>query len=257
MLLLWRIILKTELVTAFTNAESFATAQRMAQLLCSSTMVPSQYRGEANIGNTLVALEIAQRINASPLMVLQNLYIVNGSPSWSSKFLIATFNQSGRFTAIRYEWKGEPGKKDRGCRAFAIEHATGERVEGPWIDWVLIDAEGWALKTDKKGNLVSKWLSNPEKMFAYRAAAWMIDLVAPELSMGLTPEDQAVEMPIVDITPRGKPSASLARSIEVDVNGEIWSEVLHVERVNGRPVLMSDGSFEKREEPVVAHQLGD
>ena len=36
-------------------------------------------------------------------MVMQNLYIVYGRPSWSSKFLIATINTCGRFEPLKFE----------------------------------------------------------------------------------------------------------------------------------------------------------
>ena len=62
------------------------------------------------MGNAIIALEMATRMNASPLMVMQNLYIVYGNPCWSSKFLIATFNQCGRFEAIKYRPTGEKGQ---------------------------------------------------------------------------------------------------------------------------------------------------
>lgn len=181
--------------SAFSSEGAFIAAQRMAKALVNSTMVPKHYQGNDNIGNAIIALEMAQRIDASPLMVMQNLYMVHGQPGWASKFLIATFNQSGRFSAIRYEWKGEPGKKDRACRAYAIEKTTGDQVDGPWIDWPLIDAEGW----DKKPG--SKWKTMPEKMFMYRAAAWMIDTVAPEIGMGIPPADQLDDMNVIDVTP--------------------------------------------------------
>jgi hypothetical protein len=179
-------------MTAFSSPGGFEAAQRMANALCSSSMVPEQYRGPDNIGNAIIALEMAQRMNASPLMVMQNLYMVHGNPGWSSKFMIATFNQCGRFSAIRYEWTGTVGQKDRSCRAYAFEKQTNERVEGPVIDWPLIEAEGW----NKKNG--SKWKTMPEKMFAYRAAAWLIDTVAPELSMGLPAADQIDDFIEVD-----------------------------------------------------------
>ncbi len=177
---------------AFTNITMFEGAQRMAQALCTSSMVPAHYQGRENIGNAIIALEMSQRMGASPLMVMQNLYLVHGQPGWSSKFLIATFNQCGRFSAIRYEWTGIQGEESRACRAYATERLTNTTIYGPWIDWQLVKAEGWDAR---KG---SKWKSMPEKMFQYRAAAWMIDTVAPELSMGLPPADQINDM--IDIT---------------------------------------------------------
>lgn len=211
--------------TAFSNQQSFEAAQRMAKALCSSTMVPKHYQGGQNVGNAIIALEMAQRMNAAPLMVMQNLYMVHGQPGWSSKFLIATFNQCGKFTAIRYEWQGEPGSSDRACRAYATEIATGARVEGPWIDWELVKAEGW----DSKAG--SKWKTMPEKMFAYRAAAWMIDTVAPELSMGIPPADQLDDLNVIDVTPTAEKVVQLNEKIKaastplVDQDtGEIKSE---------------------------------
>ena len=103
---------------------SFETAQREAKALSSSDLVPQQYKG--NVANTLVALEIAHRIGASPLMVMQNLHIIHGRPSWSSTFVIAAINGSGKFTALRFV-----GDLKTGIKAVSVEKATGEPVEGP------------------------------------------------------------------------------------------------------------------------------
>ncbi|MBU0705040.1 MAG: hypothetical protein KKC18_14365 [Chloroflexi bacterium] len=180
-------------VGVFSSMENFESSQRMALALCSSPMVPKQYQGKQNIGSMLIALDLAQRIDANPLMVCQNLYVVHGNPAWSAKFLIATFNQSGRYTGIRYEWKGSTGADDYGCRAVSQEKATGADIIGPWIDWKLVKAEGWDKKTG------SKWLTMPDKMFQYRAAAWMIDTNAPELGMGIPTADQVEDY--IDVDP--------------------------------------------------------
>jgi len=169
----------------FTDSASFDLAQRVAKALASSTLVPAQF--QSNVPNCLIALEMAQRIGASPLLVAQNLYIVQGRPSWSAKFLIATFNQSGRYSSIRYEWRGTEGKKDRACRAWAIEKATGDRVESAWVTWELVEAEGWSKKNG------SKWLTMPEQMFMYRSAAWLVNTHAPEISMGLNTADELAD----------------------------------------------------------------
>lgn len=161
----------------FMNLQSFELIQRAAKLLASSTLVPKEYQG--NLSNCVIALNMASRMGADPLMVMQNLYLVHGRPSWSAQFLIATFNQCGRFTAIKYEWRGKKGQNDWGCRAYATEKATGERIESTWIDWALVNAEGW---NQRNGN---KWRTMPEQMFLYRSAAWLVRAYAPELSMGL------------------------------------------------------------------------
>ena len=166
----------------FDNLQGFSLMQRVANALAQSTLVPQQFQG--NIPNCLIGLEMAQRIGASPLMVMQNLYVVYGRPGWSAKFLIASFNQCGRFSAVRYDWQGTQGKDDWGCRTYAIEKATGERIQGPLITIKLAKDEAWY---DKKG---SKWQTMPELMLMYRAAAWMINSHAPEISMGLNTAEE-------------------------------------------------------------------
>jgi hypothetical protein len=179
-------------IGAFASESNFVAAQRMAKALVSAELVPKMYQGDKNLCNAIIALEMAQRMGASPLMVMQNLYMVHGNPGWSAKFLIATFNQCGRFTAIRYEWKGDEGATDYGCRAFAHEKNTGQPVYGPWITWDLVKSEGW----DSKAG--SKWKTMPEKMFMYRAAAWMVDAIAPEISMGLPTAEENRDIIDVD-----------------------------------------------------------
>lgn len=163
-------------ITAFSNAASFESAQRMALALVSSNIVPEQYRGKDNIGNAIVALEMAQRIGASPLAVMQNLNIIHGRPSWSSTFIIAALNSCGRFAPIRFEVTGEGD--DRACVAWTTDK-TGERLEGPPASIAMAKAEGWFAKNG------SKWKTMPELMLRYRAAAFFGRLYAPDVLNGM------------------------------------------------------------------------
>lgn len=161
----------------FDSLQGFELAQRASKALAASTLVPEQYRG--NLPNCMIALELSQRIGASPLLVMQHLYIVHGRPGWSAVFMIASFNQCGRFSAIRYEWTGTEGKDDWGCRAWATEKGSGEKIVGPLITIALAKKEGWYAKGG------SKWQSIPQLMLMYRAASWLVRTHAPEISMGL------------------------------------------------------------------------
>lgn len=169
----------------FFDAESFELIQRVANAFTRSDLVPKQYQG--NLSNCIIALDMAQRLGANPLMVMQNLYVVHGTPGWSSKFLIATINVSKDFSKLRYEWKGKPGEKDYGCRAWAIEKESGERLDGIWVTWEMVNAEGWASKNG------SKWKTMPDQMFIYRSAAFWQRAYAPEISMGLITAEEAAE----------------------------------------------------------------
>jgi hypothetical protein len=160
----------------------FEHAQRIAKVLSSSDLVPTQYKN--NVANTLVALEMANRMGASPLMVMQNLHIIHGRPSWGSSFIIASLNSCGRFSTLRFV--GDANK----CKAVATDKATGEVLEGPTVSLEMAKAEGWLTKTG------SKWITMPELMLKYRAAAFFGRLYAPEVLMGMQTTEE-----IVDITP--------------------------------------------------------
>ena len=162
--------------------KSIQAAKEQAQLLAKSNLIPQTYQG--NPANCLIAFNMARRLDADPLMVMQNLYILHGNPGWSSKFLIATFNQSPEYGAIRYQFRGTEGQDDWGCRAVARERETSDLLEGPWVDIAMAKSEGW------HGKNGSKWQTMPELMLRYRAATLFIRTTAPEISMGLQTKDE-------------------------------------------------------------------
>lgn len=169
----------------FFNLQSFELMQRIAKGFSASTLVPKEYQN--NVGNCMIALNLAQRIGGDPLMVMQNLVVIYGRPSWSSQYLIATANMCGRFSAIRFEFFADKNTDDWGCRAWAIEHATGEKLIGSDVTIAIAKKEGWYTKNG------SKWQSIPQQMLMYRAGAWWVRAYAPELSMGLMTTDEVVD----------------------------------------------------------------
>lgn len=201
---------------SFFTADGFELMQRIAKAFMASDLVPQQYQG--NLPNCLIALDMAQRIGANPLLVMQNLYVVHGTPGWSSKFLIATVNTCGRFSSMRYEWKGEPNTPEYGCRAWAVEKDTGERLDGIWVTWSMVKSEGWS---GKKG---SKWLTMPDQMFIYRAAAFWQRVYAPDLAMGLQTAEE-----VRDVYEAGRGSDGTFEVSLQDLKGRIGSESQQVD----------------------------
>ncbi|WP_175689666.1 hypothetical protein [Burkholderia anthina] len=229
----------------FGSLQSFELMQRAANLLASSTLVPAAYRKTIEktdrygnvtetrdnpnaLANAVVALNMAQRMNADPLMVMQNLYIVEGRPSWSSQWIIAAINGCGRFSPLRFdiqklgrkavaytffEWKdGANGRRvreerkqnveieDMVCIAWALERGSDTRLESPPVSIELAVKEGWYTKNG------SKWQTMPEVMLRYRTASFFGKLYAPELLMGLTTVEEAAD--IVDLNPDGSYSVN-------------------------------------------------
>ena len=228
-------------VTAgFQSAEGFALLQRMANMFVSSTLVPKQFQGKDNFGNCVIALNMAQRLGADPLMVMQNLYVVYGTPSWSSKFMIAMFNQCGRYESIRYEETGKKGTDTQGIIAWAKEKSTGEILKGPEVTIGIAKKERWF---DKDG---SKWKTMPEQMLRYRAAAWFIRTTAPELSMGLQTVDEVKDT--IDVTPQAIMKEPFAEEIRRNANTEALIPQIEQPQNVTPPVQTIEAAADVREE---------
>jgi len=200
----------------------FKLAQRRAQLLSSSSLVPKEYQGgkAPAIANCMIAEQVAKQVGIQTLTVMQNLHVIQGKPSWSSTYIISALNSSGNFSPVRFdiedlgekknveytetEWisgqKQTKTKKidihDIKCTAYAIEKATGERLDGPPVSIVTAVKEGWYTKSG------SKWPTMPELMLRYRAAAFFGRLYAPEILNGMHTVDENQDLPPepVDIT---------------------------------------------------------
>lgn len=173
-------------LSVFSDAQSFNTALRMSQCLASSTIVPKEYQG--NVGNCMIAIEMASRINTSPMMVMQNLYIVNGRPAWSSQWIISMINRSRRYkTELQFEFGHDREDGGLSCRAWA-EDWSGHKVYGPKITMTMANAEGWV---NKNG---SKWKTMPEVMIQYRAASFFGRMNCPDMIMGIYSQEEALDM---------------------------------------------------------------
>lgn len=176
----------------FANQESFNTGYKMAQILSASTIVPKTFQG--NIGNTMIAIDMAQRLHTNPLMIMQNVYIVYGMPSFSAKFLIACINASGLFaTPLRYEFVGEEGKDTWGCYAYVIDK-QGELLRGTTITIDIAKKKGWYHKDG------SNWKVEPEQMLRYRAATRFQTAYCPEITCGLAVKEELEDGEYTEIT---------------------------------------------------------
>lgn len=239
------------LVSPFSTESAFGAAQRMAKALSSSSLVPKAYQN--NIPNCLIAMELASRIGVSVLATMQNLDIIQGKPSWSAKFLIATVNASGRFTPLRFEWGGKPGENSWACRAVAKDKAGGEICEGPWITWEMAGKEGWSKKSG------SKWQTMPQLMFCYRAAAFWSRIYCPEISIGFQTSEEVIDtygenvshgVALPDqLTPAGAESLEAVLGIQADavamVDAEPAAEV--VQNANSELAAAVRGKRESRQ----------
>lgn len=251
---------QTAEVSAFASMSAFESAQRMANALSKSMIVPKDYQN--NISNCLVALEISQRTGSSVLAVMQSLHIIHGRPSWASQYVIAAINSSGRFAPLRYEieelgektvtyeyWVGEKGNRTKRSDKVTIQDKrvvawttdrSGERLESPPITIEMAVHEGWYTKSD------SKWKTMPDLMLRYRAAAFFGRLYAPDILMGMHAEDE-----LIDVTPSSAMETNThidrektAQGVREEINARIRS------KKSNKP------SVEKSEPPPMGDESG-
>ena len=218
---------------------NFNEAINAASFLSASSLVPTDYRrwvpvknqyGKAvtnadgtpqlmenpnATSNCLIALNMANRMGYDPLMIMQNLYIIEGRPAWSSQFIIAAINACGKFDPLQFEiinegekeieyinsyW--ENGKKLSAKATVKLENLTciawttdrkGNRLQSDKVSMEMAVKEGWYQKNG------SKWQTMAGQMLRYRAAAFFGRIYAPEILMGIYAADEIRDF--VDVTP--------------------------------------------------------
>ena len=186
-------------ITPTNNSESsiylkdsaFEMAQRQARSLAASSLVPPEYQGEKGMGNCIVALDIAKRMNVSPLTVMQNLTIVHNRPSWSSAWIIAQIQGCGRFLDFNYEVTGKG--VDMQCYCTAKRTSDKKLVKGSVVSIKMAQAEGWTRN--------AKWRNMPEQMLKYRAATFFGRQYIPDLLLGVQTSEEIVDITPLDVTP--------------------------------------------------------
>lgn len=211
----------------FFDPVQFETMQRVCKMFANSELVPDMYKaGDKNpeakaVANCMIAISMAMRVGADPLMIMQNMIIIYGRPSWSSKFLIATVNTCGRFNPMQYKftekgalgmvdyveyiWNNQTrskqavtkqfdGKKimDIECTAYTSAKGSDKVLESSPVSVRMAVQEGWYTKNG------SKWQTMTKQMLMYRTASFWTNAYAPELSMGMKTEDEFRDIIDVD-----------------------------------------------------------
>ena len=198
--------------SVYKNESSFVLYQRMAKSLAQSKLVPITYQGQEGLPNCLVALEMANRMNISPLVVMQNMNVIHGKPSWSAQFITATIIGSGRFEDLDYEEiatkKGDETTVTS-CRCRAIRVKDKKIVCGTWVSLEMAQQEGWTKN--------SKWRTMPSLMLRYRAASFFGRQYVADLLLGIQTEDEIVDIQPVNITVPNTPhEAAIAKQKEAE-----------------------------------------
>ena len=170
---------ETQNLPTLQSGSPLDNAKAIAAELSKSDIIPKEFQNKP--ANCLIAVELANRLNASPFQVMQNMDVIYGRPALRSSFVIACINNSGK---IKGSLKFEIDQAHTKCRAWAIEKETGEKLTGPTITMEMAQSEGWLGKNG------SKWKTMPDLMLRYRAASFFGRLYCPEILNGMYTEDE-------------------------------------------------------------------
>src|SRR6516162_448389 len=139
-------------VDVFADPAAFEHAQRVAKVFAASRLIPAHMQG--HIADCLIAYQVARRLNEEPMTVMQNIYVVNGRPGWTTAYCIARANKSGVFRdRITWEAKGEGKALAVTARTTLADSGTAIAVT---CDMRMAIAEGWTRN--------EKYTSMPEHM---------------------------------------------------------------------------------------------
>ena len=158
----------------------------MATMLSKSTIIPVQYQNRSE--NVFIALDMASRMGVSPLIVMQNLYVIQGKPSFSGSAIASMIRSNPNFRNVELTYVGTEGKDDWGAYVTAENVRTGKTLKGATVTIAVAKKEGWYQKTG------SKWQTIPEIMLAYRAYAWFGRVYCPEILMGLQTTEEVIDV---------------------------------------------------------------
>lgn len=173
---------QTQTMPALSDNNKLNAALAVAEELSKSDIIPKDFQKKP--ANCLIAVELANRLKASPFQVMQNMDVIYGRPALRSSFVIGCINNSGKIIG---SLKFEMDEKVTKCRAWAIEKETGSKLTGPTITMAMAEKEGWLTKNG------SKWKTMPDLMLRYRAAAFFGRLYCPEILNGMYTEDEVTD----------------------------------------------------------------
>lgn len=201
----------------FSTIENFKEIFDIGKMFASSSLVPQTYQGKPM--DCTIAVDMANRMGVSPMMVMQNLYIVKGKPSWSGQACMSMIKASPIYKNVRPVYFGEPNTDTWGCYVRAEDKTTGEVVNGAKVTIKMAKDEGWYSKKDKYGNETSKWPTMPELMLAYRAAAFFARVYIPNSLMGLYVEGEVEDISEPDRVDPDEPLMNISETVKQEAEG--------------------------------------
>ena len=185
------------------DGAAFEHLWRVAKAFSLSGMVPGHFQGKPE--SCMVALMYAQQLGEHPMVMFQEVTVINGRPGTSARFAISRANKSGLLHGpITWTEKGQGDALE--VTASATLRETGEVIQSR-VTMKEAAADGWTRNP--------KYKSIPAQMLRWRAATRLINLYMPEVLFGL-----GVREEIEQVAVREAP-AQTGGSVVADLNRQI------------------------------------
>jgi hypothetical protein len=157
---------------------------RLAKAFSMSGMVPGHFQGKPEA--CLVAMLYAEQLGEHPMLLFQEMSVINGRPNTSARFAISRANKSGLLQGP-ISWKSKGTGDALEVTASATLRETGEVITVT-VTMKEAAADGWTRNP--------KYRSIPEQMLRWRAATRLINLYMPEVLFGLGVREEAEVRPV-------------------------------------------------------------
>lgn len=196
---------------------------RLAKAFSMSGMVPPHFQGKPEA--CLVAMLYAEQLGEHPMLLFQEMSVINGRPNTSSRFAISRANKSGLLQGpITWKSKGQGDALE--VTASASLRETGEVITAT-VTMKEAAADGWTRN--------SKYKSIPEQMLRWRAATRLINLYIPEVLFGLGVKEEVEQVTVRDTT---APVSS--GSVVADLNRQISAVATETAAVSEEPEVVEE-----------------
>ncbi len=213
------------------DGAAFEHLWRVAKAFSMSGMVPAHFQGKPE--SCMVALMYADQLGEHPMVMFQEVTVINGRPGTSARFAIARANKSGLLAGpITWASKGQGDALEVTARTTLA--ATGEEITAT-VSMKEAAADGWTRN--------SKYKSIPEQMLRWRAATRLINLYLPEVLFGLGVKDEIETVSVRNITP------AAPTSVVAQLNEQIQAAA---EDVSAKPIESVESDPLVELEPVEA-----
>lgn len=160
---------------------TFGHKYQMAQILCKSAMLPPHLKTPENV---VVTLQYGHELGLSPMVAINNIYMVNGKPTLSADIMHAICRRSSEYGGVKWI---EISDKVAKC---VVTRKTASYSEET-IGFYTIDMA-------KDAGLLTKdnWKKYPARMLKHRALSYALRDAFPDLISGFYTREELEKNPI-------------------------------------------------------------